>query len=183
MATARWRLTHARSDAAYRSIDALLWVANGRIAGIGGILGWRVSAATSDVVWRFAVLGRLVVAPLRYALAAGPPAITIGGGPTMLIAAGLLFGLGPAVTGMVDPAKVLNFPDPTAHRDPSLAFATTSLDATGGGEPGSERRFRDSQGAFAKLEKPHSSLRVAGRGQAGRGQDGGSRNRALCCPT
>ena len=37
-------------------------------------------------------------------------------------AAGLLFGLGLIVSGMVDPAKVLNFLDILGNWDPSLAF-------------------------------------------------------------
>ena len=36
--------------------------------------------------------------------------------------AGLIFGLGLIVSGMVDPAKVLNFLDLAGHWDPSLAF-------------------------------------------------------------
>lgn len=36
--------------------------------------------------------------------------------------AGLLFGIGLVVSGMADPAKVLNFLDLAGHWDPSLAF-------------------------------------------------------------
>ena len=36
--------------------------------------------------------------------------------------AGLLFGLGLVISGMVNPAKVLNFLDPFGTFDPSLAF-------------------------------------------------------------
>lgn len=38
------------------------------------------------------------------------------------LAAGLVFGLGIAVSGMGNPAKVLNFFDPLGTWDPSLAF-------------------------------------------------------------
>lgn len=38
------------------------------------------------------------------------------------LAAGTLFGLGLAVAGMIDPAKVVNFLDPLGTWDPSLAF-------------------------------------------------------------
>jgi uncharacterized membrane protein YedE/YeeE len=38
------------------------------------------------------------------------------------LAAGLVFGLGLVVSGMIDPAKVLNFLDLFGHWDPSLAF-------------------------------------------------------------
>ncbi len=36
--------------------------------------------------------------------------------------AGLLFGIGISISGMANPAKVLNFFDVTGHWDPSLAF-------------------------------------------------------------
>jgi uncharacterized membrane protein YedE/YeeE len=36
--------------------------------------------------------------------------------------AGLVFGLGLVISGMADPAKVLNFLDLAGHWDPSLAF-------------------------------------------------------------
>ena len=35
---------------------------------------------------------------------------------------GLIFGLGIAISGMINPAKVLNFFDITGTWDPSLAF-------------------------------------------------------------
>ncbi|BBD38000.1 membrane protein [Aminobacter sp. Y103A] len=38
------------------------------------------------------------------------------------LALGLLFGIGLVVSGMSDPAKVLNFLDVTGTWDPSLAF-------------------------------------------------------------
>ncbi len=38
------------------------------------------------------------------------------------LAAGLIFGLGLVISGMADPAKVLNFLDVAGHWDPSLAF-------------------------------------------------------------
>ena len=38
------------------------------------------------------------------------------------LAAGLLFGLGLVISGMSDPAKVLNFLDIAGQWDPSLAF-------------------------------------------------------------
>jgi hypothetical protein len=38
------------------------------------------------------------------------------------LALGLLFGIGLVVSGMADPAKVLNFLDPLGSWDPSLAF-------------------------------------------------------------
>ena len=38
------------------------------------------------------------------------------------LAAGLIFGLGLVISGMANPAKVLNFLDVAGHWDPSLAF-------------------------------------------------------------
>lgn len=73
---------------------ALLWLADGRIAGISGIVGGLGSASRNDADWRLAFLAGLVVAPLLYALAAGGPPIVIGAGPATLIAAGLLVGFG-----------------------------------------------------------------------------------------
>jgi uncharacterized protein len=43
-------------------------------------------------------------------------------GVVLNAAAGLLFGLGLIISGMVNPAKVLNFLDPLGIFDPSLAF-------------------------------------------------------------
>lgn len=50
------------------------------------------------------------------------------------LVAGLLFGLGLTVSGMINPAKVLGFLDLGGHWDPSLAFvmATAVLVAAGG---------------------------------------------------
>jgi len=78
---------------------ALLWVANGRIAGVSGILGGLGSAARSDMDWRVIFLAGLVLAPLLSAFAATAPAIAIGAGPTMLIAGGLLVGIGTRLGG------------------------------------------------------------------------------------
>lgn len=44
------------------------------------------------------------------------------GGVIGALAAGLLFGVGLILSGMVDPAKVLNFLDVAGTWDPSLAF-------------------------------------------------------------
>jgi uncharacterized membrane protein YedE/YeeE len=78
---------------------AILWVANGRIAGISGILSGLGSAARSDMDWRLAFLAGLVMAPLFYAFAVTAPAIAIGAGPMILIAGGLLVGIGTRLGG------------------------------------------------------------------------------------
>jgi hypothetical protein len=57
---------------------AALWVANGRIAGISGILGGFGSVTRCDRDWRLAFLAGLVVAPLLYAFAVRAPAMAIG---------------------------------------------------------------------------------------------------------
>src|SRR5262245_12836854 len=59
---------------------ALLWLADGRIAGISGSVGGLGSASRNDTDWRLAFLLGLVVAPLLYALAAGAPIIAIEAG-------------------------------------------------------------------------------------------------------
>lgn len=46
------------------------------------------------------------------------------------LAAGLVFGLGLIVSGMVNPAKVLNFLDIAGQWDPSLAFVMAGAAAT-----------------------------------------------------
>lgn len=46
------------------------------------------------------------------------------------LAAGLVFGLGLIVSGMVNPAKVLNFLDVAGQWDPSLAFVMAGAAAT-----------------------------------------------------
>ena len=67
---------------------------NGRVAGISGILGGLLSPAKGDVGWRLAFVGGLVAAPLLYALLADQPAIRIDAGFGVLVAAGLLVGIG-----------------------------------------------------------------------------------------
>lgn len=78
---------------------ALLWVANGRIAGISGILGGLGSPSANDVGWRVAFLVGLVAAPVLYLVTAGPPPIAVQAGPIVLITAGLLVGFGTRLGG------------------------------------------------------------------------------------
>lgn len=78
---------------------ALLWVANGRIAGISGILGGLASPSANDVGWRVVFLVGLVAAPVLYLLVVGPPTISVQSGPIVLIAAGLLVGFGTRLGG------------------------------------------------------------------------------------
>ena len=78
---------------------AVLWIANGRIAGISGIIGGLVDRGTPDVSWRLAFLVGLLVAPLGYGVAYGPAAVVITAGPAALGVAGLLVGFGTRLGG------------------------------------------------------------------------------------
>ena len=73
---------------------ALFVLFNGRIAGISGIVGGLLRPAQGERGWRIAFLFGLVAAPLVYTLAAPLPAMHIDAGTGMLIAAGLLVGVG-----------------------------------------------------------------------------------------
>ena len=76
----------------------LLWIGNGRIAGISGILGRPVSgspANSAEWPWRLAFLAGLITAPRIYAMAVGSmPRILLALHPALLVAAGLLVGFG-----------------------------------------------------------------------------------------
>lgn len=74
---------------------ALLLVANGRIAGISGILGGLLPPSSRDWAWRMAFLIGLLAGPLLFRAVAGRwPEIRIGVSWPMLVAAGLLVGFG-----------------------------------------------------------------------------------------
>jgi uncharacterized membrane protein YedE/YeeE len=73
---------------------AMFVLFNGRIAGISGILGGLLRPSPGERGWRIAFLFGLVAAPLVYTLAAPLPAMRIDAGTGMLIAAGLLVGIG-----------------------------------------------------------------------------------------
>jgi uncharacterized membrane protein YedE/YeeE len=73
---------------------ALLLLANGRVAGISGIVGGLLRPARGDIAWRLAFLGGLFVAPLVWlAMQAMPPA-QIDHTPALLAVSGVLVGLG-----------------------------------------------------------------------------------------
>jgi uncharacterized membrane protein YedE/YeeE len=74
--------------------SALFILANGRIAGISGILGGLLRPTSGDVLWRLAFLLGLIVAPAVLAAFVAPVIPTIDAGPTTLIIAGLLVGIG-----------------------------------------------------------------------------------------
>lgn len=78
---------------------ALLWLMNGRIAGISGVLGGLAQARHEDRAWRIAFLVGLIAAPLLYSLVAGSAPIVIASSPVLLILAGLLVGFGTRLGG------------------------------------------------------------------------------------
>ena len=78
---------------------AMLVLVNGRIAGISGIVGGMLHPARGDFAWRLAFLAGLLLAPLAYAGVASFPAATIEAGYPVLIAAGLLVGIGTRLGG------------------------------------------------------------------------------------
>jgi uncharacterized membrane protein YedE/YeeE len=75
--------------------SALLLLANGRIAGISGILGSSVRAARGDRCWRASFLvGLPVGAWLAVQAGLADPAFVISSSPGRLVAGGLLVGIG-----------------------------------------------------------------------------------------
>lgn len=73
---------------------ALLLLANGRVAGISGILGGLLRPARGDIAWRVAFVLGLFVAPIVWlAMRAMPPA-QIDHSPALLAVGGLLVGIG-----------------------------------------------------------------------------------------
>ena len=73
---------------------ALLWLLNGRIAGISGVLGGLLRPARSDMAWRAAFVLGLVGAPAVYRLFQALPVPRIDADHGALIVAGLLVGVG-----------------------------------------------------------------------------------------
>ena len=78
----------------------LLWLANGRIAGISGIAGGLLAPWTRDVGWRVAFILGLVAGPLlAAAVGGGRPSIAVTSSAGLLIAGGLLVGYGTRLGG------------------------------------------------------------------------------------
>lgn len=73
---------------------ALLVLANGRIAGISGIVGGLLRPSTGDLAWRVAFVVGLVAAPAAYAIVATLPPINVEASYPTLVLAGLLVGVG-----------------------------------------------------------------------------------------
>lgn len=73
---------------------AMFVLLNGRIAGISGIVGGLLKPKSGDIAWRLLFIAGLLIAPLVYGFFAELPGITIDANFPMLIAAGLLVGIG-----------------------------------------------------------------------------------------
>jgi len=73
---------------------ALLLLANGRIAGISGILGGLLRPARGDVAWRVAFVAGLFLAPIVWLTMRAMPPAQIDHSPALLAAGGLLVGIG-----------------------------------------------------------------------------------------
>ncbi|MDN3564277.1 YeeE/YedE thiosulfate transporter family protein [Paeniroseomonas aquatica] len=72
----------------------ILWLGDGRIAGISGAVGGLIRPQAGEVAWRPAFLGGLLGAPLAYSLLLGTPEIIIRSAYPTLVVAGLLVGFG-----------------------------------------------------------------------------------------
>ena len=73
---------------------ALLLLANGRVAGISGILGGLLRPTRGDIAWRVTFILGLFVAPLAWLTMGAMPPAQIDHSPALLAAAGLLVGVG-----------------------------------------------------------------------------------------
>jgi uncharacterized membrane protein YedE/YeeE len=73
---------------------AMLVLLNGRIAGISGIVGGLLTPRRGEIAWRLAFVAGLFAAPLVMAILGKPAMPRIDAGFAMLVAAGLLVGIG-----------------------------------------------------------------------------------------
>ena len=78
---------------------AVLWLTNGRIGGISGIVGNLPSARPGDIFWRVAFLAGLILAPLGYASLAGTQVILLEATVPVILGGGLLVGFGTRLGG------------------------------------------------------------------------------------
>lgn len=74
--------------------SAMFILLNGRIAGISGIIGGLLRPAPGEIPWRIAFIAGMFLAPAAYGLFAAIPAPRIDADFPMLVAAGLLVGIG-----------------------------------------------------------------------------------------
>lgn len=78
---------------------SMLLLFNGRIAGVSGVVGGLLNATRGDVAWRVAFLGGLMAAPLAGARVVSWPPVHTEAGAGVLLAAGLLSGIGARCSG------------------------------------------------------------------------------------
>lgn len=73
----------------------LLMLANGRIAGISGIVGGLLAPQTGETGWRIAFVLGLLAGPLLYAeVVGGAPPVSVTPSAALLVGGGLLVGYG-----------------------------------------------------------------------------------------
>lgn len=73
---------------------SIMILANGKIAGVSGILGQALSINIKANGWRYAFLFGLIISPLIYGIFHPLPAFKLSGNHFTVIAAGLLVGFG-----------------------------------------------------------------------------------------
>ena len=73
---------------------ALFMLINGRIAGISGIIGGILRPVAGNLLWRWAFVLGLILAPNLYAVFVPLPDIQLDSGYPLLITAGFLVGIG-----------------------------------------------------------------------------------------
>ena len=107
---------------------ALLILFNGRIAGISGILGGLLPPTRGDSAWRALFLLGLALAPVVWGAVQPLPVLRIEAGHGMLVAAGLLVGIGPRYgSGCTSGHGVCGM----ARLSPRSVVATCTFVATG----------------------------------------------------
>ena len=72
----------------------LLWLTDGRIAGISGIVGNLATARSGDIAWRVSFLAGLVLGPMGFAVAVGRPFIQVDAPIASVFVGGVLVGFG-----------------------------------------------------------------------------------------
>jgi hypothetical protein len=77
----------------------LLFVLNGRIAGVSGIASGLWRGASGERAWRALFLLGLILGAGTWAWVAGRPSPRVGFPPALLVAAGLLVGWGTSLAG------------------------------------------------------------------------------------
>lgn len=74
--------------------SVLFLLFNGKIAGISGMVGGLLRPLHGEVLWRCAFIAGIVVAPLLFGMVRPLPDVEIDAGYPLLVAAGLLVGIG-----------------------------------------------------------------------------------------